>query len=81
MGLHKNIFKDKTYTIIPKTITMSRFGPSGSFTSSNIVLERRTAVTNKVKKNMFFDFISMMILFYVDIPPSNKAVAYQMIAY
>ena len=47
--------KDKKYTTTVATITIKRFGPSGSVKNENIALERTRAVTAKMSNETFFD--------------------------
>jgi hypothetical protein len=39
-----------------KTVTMRRFGPSGSSKNTNIALEQIMDVTARVMSEIFFDF-------------------------
>ena len=49
------VAKDRKYTTTADTVTMSRFGPSGSLKKKNIALEQTIAVTNKMRNEVFFD--------------------------
>lgn len=52
---HKYTAKDRKYTIAAITVTMSKFGPSGSLKSANIILEHAMAVIAKINREAFFD--------------------------
>jgi hypothetical protein len=47
--------KDKTYKIAAITMTMSKFGPSGSLKDKNIVLEHAMDVMANIMSEIFLD--------------------------
>jgi hypothetical protein len=47
--------KDMAYMMPANTITMSRFGPSGSLNNENVILEQATAVMTKMSNEDFFE--------------------------
>ena len=53
--LNKYDDKDTTYTIAAITITMRRFGPSGSLKDRNIILEQAIDVIPRMNSEVFFD--------------------------
>lgn len=53
--LDKYSAKDKKYRIAAITVTMSKFGPSGSLKKKNINLEHARAVIPKINNEIFFD--------------------------
>lgn len=63
--LDKYAVKDKKYSIAAVTITIRRFGPSGSLKKKNIVLENRIDVIHKIINEAFFDgkYILVIILY------------------
>ena len=59
-GLNEYIPKDKKYMIIANTVTIKRFGPSGSSKKKNIVLEHMIDVMPKIINEIFFDLKYML---------------------
>lgn len=55
--LNKYIDKIKKYITIANTITIKRFGPSGSLKKKNIILEQRRDVMARIRRGSFFDLI------------------------
>jgi hypothetical protein len=53
--LSKYVAKDKKYTNAANTVTIRRFGPSGSSKDTSIVLEHTMAVIAKISSEIFFD--------------------------
>lgn len=54
-GLNKYIVKVKKYITKVNTVTMKRFGPSGSSIKKNITREHSRDVINKIRKDIFFE--------------------------
>jgi len=53
--LSKYAVKDRKYITAAITVTISRFGPSGSLKNANMVLEHRMAETPKIISGVLFD--------------------------
>jgi ribosomal protein S3AE len=51
----KKTTKDKKYTIVAITVTIRRFGPSGSSKKKNIVREQMREVIARINNEIFFD--------------------------
>jgi hypothetical protein len=49
-----DIYKDKEYIITAITVTIKRFGPSGSLKNENITLEHTRDVIPKISSEVFF---------------------------
>lgn len=60
--LNKYIVKDKKYTIIAITITISKFAPSGSLKDQNSIFEHTIAVIAKIINEVFFEFKYMPVI-------------------
>lgn len=54
-GPNKYTGKDRRYRNNAITVTISKFGPSGSLNNKNIVLEHAIAVMPKISNEIFFD--------------------------
>ena len=63
-GMSESANVERKYTIAAATVTMSKFGPSGSLKKKNIALEDTRAVMIKIIIEVFFDlkFIPVIIL-------------------
>ncbi|HCC06366.1 TPA: hypothetical protein DEP94_03355 [Candidatus Nomurabacteria bacterium] len=59
-GLNEYILKDKKYMTTAITVTIRRFGPSGSSKKKNIAREERRDVMNKIMRDVFFDLKYMI---------------------
>jgi len=53
--LGNRIAKDKKYRMTANTITIRRFGPSGSLKAQNTNLESKTDVINRINNDTFLD--------------------------
>jgi hypothetical protein len=53
--LNKYIARDKKYMITAITVTIRRFGPSGSSKDNSIILEHIIDVMPKISDEIFFD--------------------------
>lgn len=54
--------KESAYTTAAPTITISKFGPSGSSKNKNIAREHRTDVIPKIINEVFFDLKFIVLL-------------------
>lgn len=61
--LNRYTTKDKKYTITVVTITIRRFGPSGSLKNRNITLEHTIAVTNRIMSEILFDLRYIAVIY------------------
>ena len=61
-GRNKYTVKDKKYRTSANTVTMSKFGPSGSLKKKNIALEHTRAVMAKIINEVFFDLKYMFVI-------------------
>ena len=59
-GPNKYPSKDKTYTVTANTVTMSKFGPSGSLRNEKNALEHTIAVIPNISNEVFFDLKSIV---------------------
>jgi len=53
--LSKYAVKDRKYITAAITVTISRFGPSGSLKNANMALEHRIAMTPKIISEVLFE--------------------------
>lgn len=63
-NLHTYVIRDKKYMTDAITVTIRRFGPSGSSKNTNIALEHMRAVIPKISNEIFFD-VKYMTLVYM----------------
>ena len=63
-GRNRHTMNDAPYRTSASTVTMRRFGPSGSWKKKNNALEHTSAVTTKTSKGIRFD--SNGILFSIE---------------
>src|SRR5262245_47342096 len=54
VGMNLHTMKDTLYRISASTVTMRRFGPSGSWKRKNNVLEHTSAVIPRSSNDVFF---------------------------
>lgn len=54
-GVNKYAAVDNKYTISARTVTIKRFGPSGSLKKKNSIRELIMAVTANIISEIFFD--------------------------
>lgn len=60
--LNKYTVKDKKYTTSAITVTISKFGPSGSLKNTNIILEQTIDVMAKISNEIFFDLKYIVVI-------------------
>ena len=61
-GMNLQAMYDAPYRIRASTVTMRRFGPSGSCKKKNNVLEHRNAVITRRSKDFFVDANGMVLI-------------------
>lgn len=60
-GMNLHAMNDAQYRISASTVTMRRFGPSGSLKKKNNALEHTSAVTTKRSSDARFDFNGILV--------------------
>ena len=65
-GMNLHARNDALYRIRASTVTMRRFGPSGSRKRKNNALEHRNAVINRRSNDVFVDANGIVLIIFLE---------------